>query len=42
MVRVRILAKRNIDSLTRKILYWKMPIGIRIVGVLKKPLFIVY
>jgi hypothetical protein len=33
MARVRILAKRNIDSLTRKIFYWRMPTGIKMVGV---------
>jgi hypothetical protein len=38
MACVRILAKKNINSLTRKILYWKMPTGIRIVGVPKEPL----
>jgi hypothetical protein len=42
MVHIRILAKGNIDSLTRKILYWRMPTGIRIVGVPKKPLSMAY
>jgi hypothetical protein len=36
MVRIRILTKRNINSLIRKIPYWRMPIGIRIIGVFKK------
>jgi hypothetical protein len=42
MVRVRILAKRNVNSLTKKIPYWRMPIGIKIVGVPKKLLSIAY
>jgi hypothetical protein len=42
MVYIKTLARRNIDSLTRKISYWKMPTGIRIVGVPKKPLSIAY
>jgi hypothetical protein len=42
MVHIRVLAKRNINSLTRKIPYWRMPTGIRIIEVLKKPLSIVY
>jgi hypothetical protein len=42
MAHVRILARRNINSLTRKILYWKMPTGMRMVGVLKEPLSITY
>jgi hypothetical protein len=42
MVHIKILAKRNIDSLTKKIPYWKMPIGTRIVGMPKKPLSIAY
>jgi hypothetical protein len=42
MAYVRILAKKNVDSLTRKISYWKMPIGMRIVKVLKEPLSIAY
>jgi hypothetical protein len=42
MVRIRILARRNINSLTRKIPYWRMPIGIKIVGVPRKPLPIAY
>jgi hypothetical protein len=36
MVRVKIPAKKNVNSLTKKISYWKMPIGIRIMGVPKK------
>jgi hypothetical protein len=40
MVYIRISARRNINSLTRKILYWRMPTGIKIVGVPKKPLSI--
>jgi hypothetical protein len=42
MVRVRVLAKRNVNSLTKKIFYWRMPTGIRIVEVLRKPLSIAY
>jgi hypothetical protein len=42
MVYIKILARKNVDSLTRKILYWKMPIEMRIVGVLKELLSIVY
>jgi hypothetical protein len=42
MVRVRILAKKNINNLTRKILYWRMPIGIKIVEVPKELLFMAY
>jgi hypothetical protein len=42
MVYIRILTRRNIDSLTKKIPYWKMPTGIKIVGVPKKPLSIIY
>jgi hypothetical protein len=42
MACIRILAKRNINSLTRKIFYWKMPTGIRIVGVPKELLSIAY
>jgi hypothetical protein len=42
MVYIRILAKRNVDSLTKKVLYWKMPTGIRIVGVPKEPLSIAH
>ena len=33
MVPVGILVKKNINSLTKKIFYWRMPTGIRIVGV---------
>jgi hypothetical protein len=42
MACVRILARRNVNSLIRKISYWRMPIGIRIVGVPKEPLSIAY
>jgi hypothetical protein len=42
MVCVRTLAKRNINSLTKKIFYQRMPTGIRIVGISKKLLSIVY
>jgi hypothetical protein len=33
MAYVRILARKNVNSLIRKIPYWKMPIGMRMVGV---------
>ena len=33
MVYIKILVKRNINSLTRKISYRKMPIGIKIVRI---------
>jgi hypothetical protein len=42
MVRVRVLIKRNVNSLTKKIPCWKMPIGIRMVGVPKELLSIAY
>jgi hypothetical protein len=42
MACIKILAKRNVNSLTKKIFYWRMPIGIKIVGVPKEPLFIAY
>jgi hypothetical protein len=42
MACVRISAKRNVDSLTRKIPYWRIPTGIRIVGVPREPLPIIY
>jgi hypothetical protein len=42
MVRIGILARRNINNLIRKIPYWKMPIGMRMVGVPKELLSIVY
>ena len=41
MVRIRILSKKNINSLTQKIPYRRMPIGIRIIGMPKKLLPIV-
>jgi hypothetical protein len=42
MAYIRVLTKRNINGLIKEILYWKMPIGMRIVGVLKKLLSITY
>ena len=36
MARTKILVKKNINSLTKKIPYWRMPIGIRIVEIYKK------
>jgi hypothetical protein len=42
MVRVKILVKRNINSLTKKIFYWRIPTGIRIVKVPKELLSIAY
>ena len=33
MARIRILAKRNINSLIRKILYQRMPIGTKMVEI---------
>jgi hypothetical protein len=42
MVYIKILARKNVDSITKKIPYWKMPIGIRIVGLPKEPLSIAY
>jgi hypothetical protein len=42
MARVKVLAKKNINSLTRKIPYWKMPIGTKMVKMPKKPLSITY
>jgi hypothetical protein len=42
MVYIRILAKRNVDSLTRKIPYWRMPIGIKMVKVPRELLSIAY
>jgi hypothetical protein len=42
MVRVRILARRNVNSLTRKIFYWRMPTGMRMVRVPREPLSIAY
>jgi hypothetical protein len=40
MAHIKILAKKNINSLIRKIPYWKMPKGIRIVEVLRELLSI--
>jgi hypothetical protein len=42
MVRIRILARKNINNLTKKIPYQKMPIGMKMVGVPKEPLSIAY
>ena len=42
MAYIRILSRKNTDSLTRKISYWKMPTGIRIIGMPKKLLSIAY
>jgi hypothetical protein len=42
MVYIKILARRNINSLIRKIFYWRMPIGIRIMGIPREPLSIIY
>jgi hypothetical protein len=42
MACIKILAKRNVDSLTKKIFYWKMPIGIKIVEIPKNLLSIAY
>jgi hypothetical protein len=42
MVYIKTSVKRNINSLTRKIFYWKMPTGMRIVGVPRKLLSIAY
>jgi hypothetical protein len=42
MACIKILTKRNVDSLTKKIPYWRMPIGIRIIRVPKELLSITY
>ena len=42
MVHTRIPNRKNINSLTRKIPYKKMPIKIKIVEIPKKPLPIAY
>jgi hypothetical protein len=42
MAYIRISAKRNINSLIRKIPYWRMPTGIKIIGVPKELLSIAY
>jgi hypothetical protein len=42
MAYIRMLARRNVNSLTRKILYWRMPTEIKIIGVPKKLLSITY
>jgi hypothetical protein len=40
MAYTKISGRRNVNSLTKKIPYWKMPIGIKIVGLLKELLSI--
>jgi hypothetical protein len=42
MVYIKILAKRNVNSLTKKIFYWRMPTGIKIIKVPKELLSIAY
>jgi hypothetical protein len=42
MAHVRILAKKNVNSLTKKIPYWRMPTGIKIIEVPREPLSITY
>ena len=42
MARIRILSRRNVDSLTREIPYQRMPIGMRIVGMPKELLSMAY
>jgi hypothetical protein len=42
MARIKTSAKKNVNSLTKKISYWRMPTGIRIVKVPKEPLSITY
>ena len=42
MARIRIPSKKNINSLTQKIPHRKIPTGIRMVGMPKKPLSIAY
>ena len=42
MARIKILSRRNTNSLNRKIFYRKIPTEIRIVEMLKKPLSIAY
>jgi hypothetical protein len=42
MAHVKILARKNINSLTKMIFYWRMPTKIKIVGVLKELLSIAY
>jgi hypothetical protein len=42
MAYIKILARKNVDSLTKKIPYWKMPIGMKIVEIPKEPLPIAY
>ena len=42
MAHIRILSRGNVNSLTKKIPYQKMPIGMRIIGVFKELLSITY
>jgi hypothetical protein len=42
MACIRILAKRNVNNLTKKILYWRMPTGIKVIEVPREPLSIAY
>jgi hypothetical protein len=42
MAHIKILVKRNVNNLTKIFFYWRMPTGIKIVGVPKKPLSIAY
>jgi hypothetical protein len=42
MAYIRIPARKNIDSLIKKIPYWRMPAGMRIVGLPKELLSIAY
>ena len=42
MARIKILVRRNINSLTKKNSYRRMPINIKIVEIYRKLLFIVY
>jgi hypothetical protein len=42
MACVKTLARRNVNSLTRKIPYWKMPTGMRMVEMPKKSLPMAY
>jgi hypothetical protein len=42
MVYIKILAKRNVDNLTKKIFYWRIPTGIKMVGVPRELLSITY
>ena len=42
MARIRISSRRNINGLTRKISYKRIPTGTKIVGILRKPLSMAY